>query len=346
MTELNAAEQARARGRVYGILARLVLEGLDAEGLEQLRALDGWLLSEGEGAVELDEVAAEHHACFHLGVFPYAGAFLDPSAKAGAWSDRVRAHYDRAGFRPRLDELAADHLGVELAFASFVTAAIAEAVEDARPTVARRLEALLAEFLDACLLSWLPALVVAGDDLEAAGTFWPRVLAATLEFAAEHRLGLEDRAPRRAPVELAEPEDLLADERTGLRRIAEQLLTPAASGLFLTRADIARLGRDHALPRGFGSRLIMLDNLLRSAVDYGELPALLEALDALLVERDHGLATLAAGLELEQAVAPWRGALRRTRALARTLAASTPPSSKGLQSPWTSKPSTTTPPAR
>jgi TorA maturation chaperone TorD len=343
---LSASEQARARSRVYGIVARLLLSGLDVGTVAQLRALDGWLLDglvDGASEPDLDEIAAEHHACFHLGVFPYAGAFLDPCAEAGAWSERVRGYYERAGFRPRLHEHTADHLGVELVFASFVSGAVGEALEDGRPQLAASLEELLAEFFDVCVLSWLPALVVASASLE--GEFWPRVLGEVLELCAEHRARLArpvGPAPR-----LGREQALLADARTGLRQIAEHLLTPAHSGVCLTRTDIARLGRGRELPRGFGSRLIMLDNLLRSAVDYDQLPALLEDVDTLLRARVSALGELGARLGLELTLAPWLATLECSRELVQTVGASASAATPWQGPPeWKSKPSTTTPPAR
>jgi TorA maturation chaperone TorD len=317
-SELSEPEQARARARVYGILAKLLVVGLDADTLAQLRALDGWLLDgDGGDSTDLDELAAQHHTCFHLDLFPYAGVFLDRSAVAGACTDMVSAWFERAGFRPRLDQLSADHLGVMLGFLSFVSAATSEAHEDGQLALATRLEQLTAEFLDACILSWLPLMVL---DLPAPG-FWPNVVRETLEFAAVHRMSLRERVPETRAPELPSPQrDLLDDPHTGLRRIAEHLLTPVDSGVFLTRADIARLGRERALPRGFGSRLLMLDNLLHTAVDYGQLGALLADLDELLAARDRSLAALGVKLQLDTSLAPWRAALARTRALVSTLA--------------------------
>ena len=56
------------------------------------------------------------------------------------------------------------------------------------------------------------------------------------------------------------------------------LLLPALSGIYLSRDDIGQLGRQFDLPRGFGSREMMLLNLLRTAVQYDALPSLLTAL--------------------------------------------------------------------
>ena len=179
MTELVAnldrAAQLQARARVYGLLARLIVRGLDPRALQTLRALD-WLVPEHD---DLDELAAEHVRWFQLELFPYAGVYLDASARAGAWADRVRSHYARAGFFPRLDEVGADHLGIELAFASFVCAAAGEAREDGHAALAERLERQLAAFFDDAVLRWLPALCVASEGLGSG--YWSRVSGEALE---------------------------------------------------------------------------------------------------------------------------------------------------------------------
>jgi TorA maturation chaperone TorD len=325
--EFDAREQALARSRIYALLAQLLVRGVDERSLARAQQL-GWAGPEAD----LEQLAAEHHAAFSLGVFPYAGVFLDASASAGAWDDRVRDYYARVGFRPVLDELGADHLGIAFAFLSFVTGAQADALEDARAAIAASLDPLLAEFLDTCVLSYLPALVCAVEP-----GFWATIVSEALAVVAEHRARLP--GPIR-PASLLEVGDPLADPHTGLREIIEHLLTPAACGLFASRADIAAWGRAQALPRGFGSRAITLDNLLRSAIEYGQLAPLLGALDDCLARRDHALAQLAVTHELDSAVTPWRDALARTRGFLARIADHVP-----LASSWTSKPSTTTQPA-
>ncbi len=317
MTELDPQAQALARSRLYGLLARLLIRGVDELALAQLEQL-GWASRPAEVGELLDELAAEHHATFAVGVFPYAGVFLDGSAQAGSYADEVMLRYARAGFTPLLDELPADHLGVELAFLAFVTGAEADAIADGREQLAAGLDRTLAEFLDVCVLGYLPALLTAAEELPNSG-FWVVLLGEILALVAEHRARLPGAIE---PVALRGLGELLDDPRTGLRRIAEQLLTPAASGVFLSRSDIAALARGRELPRGFGSRLLMLDNLLRSAVEYGELTPLLAALDDRLARRDHGLARLAVAYGLDLAVAPWRDALARSRALLRRVSAS------------------------
>ena len=319
MSTLEPAAGLRARGRIYGLLARLLLRGVDEEMLGTLRELE-WLVPADVGGKDIDDVlddlAAAHHRCFHLELFPYAGVFLDPRARAGACSDQARGYYERVGFAVRLDELSADHLGILLSFACFASAAAGEALEDGEREIAARLQQVLAEFFDALVLSWLPALVCAAASL--ADPYWPGVLRAALEIVAEHRASLP--GAQEPGAKLGSGEDILADPRTGLRRIGEQLLVPSATGLCLTRSDLARLSSVGALPRGFGSRVLMLDNLLRSAVSYGELPSLLANLSALVDARDAQYAELGTSLGLEAALEPWRAALDATLELIDELA--------------------------
>jgi hypothetical protein len=67
---------------------------------------------------------------------------------------------------------------------------------------------------------------------------------------------------------LPEPQNLLDDEKTGLKDIAELLSKPALSGVYLTHQQIKALALSLELPKGFGSRQQTLVNLLRTAVQY------------------------------------------------------------------------------
>jgi len=113
------------------------------------------------------------------------------------------------------------------------------------------------------------------------------------------------------------PADLLDDERTGLKDIARFLMTPAWSGLALSRDDIARLGRSAQLPRGFGDRTQMLTNLLRSAAEYDGLGAVLTRLDQQVDEwRAHYQLVEAEGAWTLDAVAAfWQARLDTTEAV-------------------------------
>ena len=69
---------------------------------------------------------------------------------------------------------------------------------------------------------------------------------------------------------------------TGLRAVIRRLLTPCETGLFITREDIARMGRALDLPGVMGDRGHMLETLFRLAGEYDLVPDLLNQLDQLL----------------------------------------------------------------
>jgi hypothetical protein len=68
--------------------------------------------------------------------------------------------------------------------------------------------------------------------------------------------------------------ELLDDERASLREISDYLMIPYRSGIYLSRSDIARLGRRLNLPRGFGDRRQTLLNLMRTAAQYDQFQAM------------------------------------------------------------------------
>jgi hypothetical protein len=75
---------------------------------------------------------------------------------------------------------------------------------------------------------------------------------------------------------------LLDDPQTRLADLARFLTTPARSGIFLGRVDIARLAQRDDLPRGFGDRATELENLLHAAARFQTVSALAGDLEALL----------------------------------------------------------------
>lgn len=291
---MSMTEVRLGRARAYALLASLLIEGLDARALA-LTSVPGWLV-ELDASLDLDACAAAHHACLQRELHPYAGVFLSREALAGAAADLVHEHARRLELHVRTEghSLAADHLGVLL---SLLAAASPHA----------DLDDSIAALLDEGVLSWLPALVVAGEALEGMQP-WPAVLRASLELCAEQRLGL---APPRRAVELPSFEDPLASS-SGLRQIAEFLACPAASGVFVSHFDLTTLARTLALPRGFGSRVLELDNLLRSAVEHARMPDMLDALAALWRARAVALDRVADALALQVEVGPWTAAIGRT----------------------------------
>jgi len=276
-TPLTASQIALARSRIYGLLGRLYLDGIEEEDLDRVRAVPD-LASVVPDPFQPDEAAADHQHLFGFNVFPYESMFLGVTGLLGGdITDGVVASYQAAGFGEQEKGEGADHIGHELSFMAFLCRAEHEAWEGQRPAVAPRMARLQAEFLDLHLLRWLPplALAIRAHD----HSFYEAVVGVTLEVAAEHWGGAAGEF--KTTFELPALPDLLGNEKTGLKEIVAYLLTPAYSGLFLSRDAIGRLAQRHRLPPGFGSRQNMLLNLLRSAANYDGAGDLLPALQVM-----------------------------------------------------------------
>lgn len=275
----SPAELARARGRTYQLLSQLYLHGLTGETYPVVASVP-----ELAGALaepfDPDQAAAAHQHLFGFNVFPFESFFLDPSGLLGGpVTEAVLRDYGQVGYDVFDAAESADHVGHQLGLLAALSAAEAEAYKSHQAEVghglaSQRLARQGSRFLQAHLLRWLPPLSLAVEQQEQ--PFYAALARLTLTFVLDHA-GAET-AQALVAVQLPQGPDLLGDERTSLGDIAAYLLTPAYSGLYLSRDDIGRLAREQRLPRGFGERRQMLLNLLRSAAQYDGLETILDRL--------------------------------------------------------------------
>lgn len=251
-----------ARPRAYALLGSLYLGGPTADVVPILRAVPG--LAEALGPLDADASAADHHHVVRHSILPYASVFLDADGRLGGRAtDHAHAFFQEGRMDdPQADE-PPDHLGRALGFLGHLDAT--------------GHTALLRRFLDAHLLGWLPAVTCALE--RQPHPFYAALGALTRDLVFDHRADLGP-APAADPLPLPEPPAVLDDARAGLKDIATYLATPAWSGLYLSRDDLAALGRATTLPTGFGPRSLLLANLLRSAAAYDGLPPLLDGIRA------------------------------------------------------------------
>lgn len=290
---MTALDHRRARAHAYGLLSRLVLRGAEPEVLAEAQRTAG-IRESFVDAGGPEALAADHFEIFGMLAPPYAAAFLAEGPEEGAEIvEAIRSACAGAGFTPRLTDVTPDHAGILLAFLSFAEHAIADALEDGQAAVARHLEALVAAVLDRWVLSWVPVWVAAGSSR---GGPWAEVVALVGAFVAAHRAALPH--PVCASARSDRASGLLDDPRTDLRALAEHLACPRRAGGWLTRADIAELGRRHGAPAGFGPRRLLLQNVLQNAAAYGEIPALARALAGRFCERAGALAATSVDPEL------------------------------------------------
>ncbi len=302
------AELAAARSLAYGLLADLFARGLTPETREAALASEPLRRAIFRCAGDLDALAVEHEHALGWSTPPYEGLYLDAArTTGGASTDALWALYRECGFAPTTDD--AEHLASALRCLAFLSGAEADAIDDDHQGARERVRELSRRMLDEHVLRWFPVFACA---VRRTGLAFPIALVDELEpLLAMHRLELPGTPQR---FSLAEEPPLLARDDRGLREIAEHLATPATSGLVLGKDDIARLGRSARVPRGFGDRVQLLVNLLRSAVQYDALDGVLEALEERALAQRSALegpsyASIAALTE------PWRDRLASTAAL-------------------------------
>ncbi len=272
MAGTEPSTRALARGRAYDLLASLLAEG--PQRTEHLAAVPALASFVPEDA---DEAAAEHHRVLTRELYPYESVFLDPSGLLGGLhASQVRLALAGFGFAGR-EDLEPDHLANQLAALAFLCGAELDALSDGRGSEVRRIREAQRKLLDEHLLRWLPACALGIEQLDS--PLYAAAMGLLLELSADHRAGLPGAAPAWG---LPEVPPILDEPKTDLKAISKHLVCPVYAGGFFSQTALTRVGRELELPRGFGKRWQVFENLLRSGVHYERLPQLIEALDAQL----------------------------------------------------------------
>lgn len=290
------------RYQTYQLLSQLFTHGLTEEDFEVVQQVDA-LARHLPDPFDTDEAAADHQHLFGFNIFPYECVFLDPSGQLGGdvTTSAIR-DYRKIGFDVGSAVGSPDHIGHELALLAFLDQAETRAREENHPSQVALMQDYQRSFLDRHILRWLPPLVLAiRDQIQ---PFYSALATMTLETVVAHRTFLAG-API-ASFNLPESKVLLEDEKTGLKEIVAYLLTPAFSGIYLSRDDIGRLARGHSIPRGFGERHQMLASLLRSAANYADLGQVLSSLQELVIAREISYQEMATSAKPILAAATWK----------------------------------------
>ena len=266
---LSHAQLAQARSHSYQLFSQLFLNGLTAVLLPYIQQIPE-LKAVAPHPFEPDDAAAAHYDLFQLNIFPYESFFFsDDGLMGGQKTTVVQQFYQQRGYNNASSE--ADHVGEELRFLAFLAAAESDAWADNLPDEAARLQAVQQQFLSAHLLCWIAPCLLAVQ--QQPDPFFAEVAQLTLDLV------LTDCGEMPPPSFILPPaQDILAEEKTGFKQIVQHLITPAFSGITLSRHVIGQIARQLELPRGFGSREQMLLNLMRTAVQYDTLPQLLTIL--------------------------------------------------------------------
>ncbi len=222
---------------------------------------------------DADDAAASHHELFQFNVFAHESFFLSEDGLVGGEKTAVvNQRYFKFGYKPDSSDSQTDQLGQELACLAFLVSQEADAWEADLPLVANQRRTQQQQFLQTHLLTWAPACLLAIQNQT--NPFFAELAQLTQALLLEHFATAVSTPPNFLPP----AQNILANDKTGFKEIVRFLLLPAFSGIYLSRDDIGQLGRQFELPRGFGSREMMLLNLLRTAVQYDALPPLLTTL--------------------------------------------------------------------
>lgn len=262
----------------FQILARFWLEEITPADLPTIAALPELaetLPNHDEAA--LTRLAVEYQRLFGFNLPPYESLFVDSSLMLmGRTSEQLQSFYRQAGWQLPADIRAGapDHLGAELL-------ALAGCLASGQTRLAGRL-------LGNHLAMWVPPFVLTLRRLSP-HPFYRALSDLTLDLLlttlGELSLSASNAGPMAPEPHLpVSPIPNLAEPDVALGDIVKWLLTPAYSGLFLTREELARIGQTLELPAAMGERFRMLDSLFRQAGQYELVPALLNRLELLAGE--------------------------------------------------------------
>ncbi len=255
---------------LYRLLAGCYLAPPDAELLELAAELPELAAHRAE-----PELAQRYSWLFDFNVYPYASVFVDPSGMLQApWSSFVGDVLGALGLGLSSDAglAAPDHVGALLEAMATLSEREEAATEPLEAARARHGQEVL---LNEHLLPWMPVFLGALERVDEG--FFSAVAILTQELLLEH--GEELLADPLPPFHFPEETDETYQEpRQEARRELQRLLTPARSGLFLSRSDLADLGARLELPVRFAERRYMLENLVAAAAERDDLAALFDAL--------------------------------------------------------------------
>ena len=239
------------------VLARLWLHEPNADLIEQAQTGLGLPFAEQQ------ELAVAYSDLFLLNVYPYASLFLEPTGEMnGTRAQQVAALYEEYAYAPsELNAVgAADHIGLMLGMAG-------EIGQDS-----------ILPFL----MDWAPVLCLAVERAPTTHPFYQTLAARTREllFSENRKSKIENRkSDIESPISNFQilPDE---DQELSTRAVVHYLLTPARSGMFLTRARLGLWGRALGAPLAFGERFQVGLALLESAGATGQVAQALNWLRA------------------------------------------------------------------
>ncbi len=266
---------------LYHFLARAYLRPPDDDLLELSQDVLSKDFSE-------DDLQDQFTWLFEFNVYPYASVFIDPSGMLNApWSGFVSGVFRALGLEVGAGAgLAAnDHVSAELEALAVLLEREAKARESQDNLAVARAQHGQRSLLYEQLLPWLPSFTNAIKRIDSG--FYGELAALTEMVVLNHsgHLLAEGEVPAfsfpAAEDDISELPSIAKKKDGKARAVLQRLITPARSGMFLSREDITQLGRRLNLPLRFAERSFMLKHLLAAAADQDSLSKLFDDLGQL-----------------------------------------------------------------
>ena len=239
----------------------------------------------GLPAAEPGELAQAYADLFLLNVPPYGTAFTDERGELNTpAADRVAAMFEAHGYAPpELNEVGApDHLGLWLGFLSHRNPhprPFSQGEKGVSPPPLGEGSGVRAGGEaggEGDPFSWAPVCCLAVERDPSAHPFYLALARRTREHLLGQLQTLQPPASTRQPPS----PDLSKQEELRLSDLVRFFLTPARSGVFLSRARLGRMARRLGLRLPFGSRWEVAESLFGGAGQAERLGGLIEAIEA------------------------------------------------------------------
>lgn len=238
-----------------------------------------------------EALAIAYEYLFGRNVYPYESIYRDEELMLNTVAAEQVAHfYAECGFTLEYNVGAPDHIGLELILLARLIATEHTALAQLDHALVRWARQRTATFLHRHIAAWAPIWVRAVQRIPA-HPFYQTLTTLLLELLGselERLAGEQISDTTYIPLQPANP---TADE-TDLSALIRYLITPAKSGIFLSRADCSMLARQLGFSIPIADRFTMARTLFETAGQFdqvGELIGMLRALFATELAELHRL---------------------------------------------------------
>ncbi len=238
-----------------------------------------------------EALAIAYEYLFGRNVYPYESIYRDEELMLNtAAAEQVAHFYAECGFTPEYNIGAPDHIGLELILLARLIATEHTALAQHDHALVRWARQRTATFLHRHIAAWASIWVRAVQRIPA-HPFYQTLTTLLLELLGselERLAGEQISDTTYIPLQPANP---TADE-TDLSALIRYLITPAKSGIFLSRADCSMLARQLGFSIPIADRFTMARTLFETAGQFdqvGELIGMLRALFATELAELHRL---------------------------------------------------------